>query len=80
MQRAIYARGLRFLPKLAFITTVALISAAIAIKQRHRSMSTQTRWVSSHLTPWPVATATRDLGMTQIPVLRGTVSAVGRRY
>ena len=40
MQRATNARGLRFLPKLAFITTVALVSAAISYQATAQNVYT----------------------------------------
>ena len=76
MQRAISARGLRFLPKVVTIITVGLISAAIAY-QATAQVNVYTDPVG-FITLNAVASgySYQGLGMTQIPVLRGAISAV----
>jgi uncharacterized protein (TIGR02597 family) len=76
MQRANYARGLRFLPKVVALTTVGLISAAIAYQA--------TAQVNVYTDPVGFITLTsvasgysyQGLGLTQIPALRGAITAV----
>jgi hypothetical protein len=76
MQRANYARGLRFLPIVAFITTVGVLSA--------RAQNVYTDPVG-FITLTAVGTATQNaspaytywgIGMTPVPVLRGQIGTV----
>jgi uncharacterized protein (TIGR02597 family) len=82
MQRAIYARGLRFLPKLAFITTVALVSAAISYQASAQNVYTDpvgfiTLTAVGTISPGSSpANSFWGLGMTPIPSLRGVVTTV----
>jgi uncharacterized protein (TIGR02597 family) len=73
---------LRFLPKLAFITTVALVSAAISYQASAQNVYTDP---VGFITLTAVGTTVQGsspansfwgLGMTQIPSLRGVVTAV----
>jgi uncharacterized protein (TIGR02597 family) len=76
MQRANYARGLRFLPKVAVVTTVGLISAAICYQAAAQ--------VNVYTDPVGFITLTSTgngfsylgIGMTQIPAARGLVTSV----
>jgi len=75
MQQAQHARGWNFLPKLTFVITIGLITAASGFKASATDVFTD-----------PVGFITLNsvgsglsyvsLGMTQIPALRGIVSAV----
>ncbi|HTS17360.1 MAG TPA: hypothetical protein VMP11_07300 [Verrucomicrobiae bacterium] len=83
MQRAKHARGLRFLPKLAVITTVAAVSAAICY-QASAQVNVYTDPVgfitlTAEGTAGPgssPALSVLGLGMTQVPTLRGAVTSV----
>jgi uncharacterized protein (TIGR02597 family) len=83
MQRANYARGLRFLPKVATIITVGLISASIAY-QASAQVNVYTDpvgfiTITAEGTSGPGSSPALSfwgLGMTQIPALRGAVTAV----
>lgn len=75
MQQAQHARGWNFLPKLTFVITIGLITAATGFQARALDVFTD-----------PVGFITLNavgnglsfdaLGMTQIPVQRGVISAV----
>jgi len=76
MQRANDARGLRFLPKLAFITTAAVISAAIAYQATAQSVYTDpVGFITLSATNGPNGVSYIGTSMTQVPVFRGAVSA-----
>jgi len=69
MQRANYARGLRFLPVVAFITTVGFISA------NAQSVYTDPVGFISY-TAVPTGLSDWGLAMTPIPVLRGQIGTL----
>jgi uncharacterized protein (TIGR02597 family) len=76
MQRANYARGLRFLPKVAVVTTVGLISAAICY-QAAAQVNVYTDPVGFiTLTSTANGYSFLGIGMTQIPAARGLVTSV----
>jgi uncharacterized protein (TIGR02597 family) len=66
---------LRFLPKLAFITTVALVSAAISYQACAQNVYTDPVGFIT-LTAVGSQNSFLGLGMSQIPALRGVVTAV----
>jgi len=80
MQKANHARGLRFLSKLAFITTVGLISAAIAYQAPAQTVVTDPVGFITLTATGATTTAGLynlwSLGMTQVPVLRGLTTQI----
>jgi len=80
MQKANHARGLRFLSKLAFITTVGLISAAIAYQAPAQTVVTDPVGFITLTATGVTSTAGLynlwSLGMTQVPVLRGLTTTI----
>jgi uncharacterized protein (TIGR02597 family) len=80
MQKANHARGLRFLSKLAFITTVGLISAAIAYQAPAQTVVTDPVGFITLTATGATTTAGLynfwSLGMVQVPVLRGLTTQI----
>ncbi len=76
MQRANDARGLRFLPKLASIITVGVISAAIAYQATAQTVYTDpVGFITLNATNGPNGLSYLGLSMTQVPVFRGALNA-----
>ena len=79
MQRASATRGLRFLPKLAFITTVGLITAATSYQALATDVFTDPVGFISY-TAVPHGLSFFGFSMTRLPALRGvTGAAVGTK-
>jgi uncharacterized protein (TIGR02597 family) len=82
MQKADHPRGLRFLPKLAFITTVGVITAAISYQAAAVDVFTDpvgfiTLTIQgSNGIATARANSLQALGMTQLPTNRGTIASV----
>jgi uncharacterized protein (TIGR02597 family) len=81
MQRAFHARGLGYLPKLAFIITVGLITSAVSYQALATDVFTDpvgfitlTAQGSNGIAN-ARATSLQGLGMTQLPTNRGTVAS-----
>jgi uncharacterized protein (TIGR02597 family) len=75
MQQAQHARGWNFLPKLTFVITIGLITAASGFQARAIDVFTDPVGFIT-LTAVPSGLSFVSLGMTQIPVLRGVVNGV----
>lgn len=74
MQRATHARGLRFLPKLAVITTVGLAAIAYQASAQVNVYTDPVGFIT--LNVQGNGYSFDGLGMTQIPVLRGTTTTI----
>jgi len=75
MQRVQHARGWSFLPKVTFIITLGLITAATGFKASAVDVFTDPVGFIT-LNPVPNGFAFIGLGMTQIPAVRGVVGTV----
>jgi len=81
MQRVQHARGWSFLPKVTFIITLGLITAATGFKASAVDVFTDpvgfiTLTASGTNSSAPNALSFIGLGMTQIPAVRGTITAI----
>jgi hypothetical protein len=81
MQQAQHARGWNFLPKLTFVITIGLITAATGFQARATDVFTDpvgfiTLTAEGTAGPGSPAYSFLGLGMTQIPALRGVATAV----
>src|SRR6266404_2613538 len=75
MQRVHHARGSSFLPKLTFVITLGLITAATGFKASAVDVFTDpVGFVTAN--PVPNGFAFIGVGLTQIPAVRGLVGAV----
>jgi uncharacterized protein (TIGR02597 family) len=75
MQQAQHARGWNFLPKLTFVITIGLITAATGFQARAVDVFTDPVGFIT-VNPVPNGLAFIGLGLTQIPALRGVVGTV----
>jgi uncharacterized protein (TIGR02597 family) len=75
MQQAQHARGWNFLPKLTFVITIGLITAATGFQARAVDVFTDPVGFIT-VNPVPNGYAFIGVGMTQIPALRGVVGTV----
>jgi hypothetical protein len=79
MQQAQHARGWNFLPKLTFVITIGLITAATGFQARATDVFTDPVGFIT-LNPVPNGFAFLGLGLTQIPAVRGLAgTAVGQQ-
>ncbi len=76
MQQAQQPRGWNFLPKLTFVITIGLITAATGFQARATDVFTDPVGFIT-LTSVGNGLSYLSLGMTQIPALRGIVNCCG---